>query len=177
MNRQVLFLLILFFNPLSVNSQNCNNNDFDFWIGKWEINHQILRSDGTWIELTAENTVKKEAGGCVVTENWEGETYYYWDGMEQPQKINGYSFRYFDSGLAKWKIYWVDSWNMELGEPYLGVFSNNTGEFFRKTTNGQSKISFVIESDTTISWSLSVLNPQNIWKTIWKMQMIKKRKI
>ena len=54
----------------SLLGQNCQSegyNQFDFWVGKWEVYRP-----GTEI-LLGRNHIKKIAKGCAILENWTGK--------------------------------------------------------------------------------------------------------
>ena len=64
-------------------------NQFDFWLGEWEvINHEGL--------LTGFNEITKEENGCLVLETWSaiiGGT--------------GQSYNYYNPATQKWRQVWI----------------------------------------------------------------------
>jgi hypothetical protein len=157
-------------------SDDCKNGEFDFWIGEWNIEQEILNKDGTYSKLAATNSVKKELSGCAIIENWEGDVLFFWEGMSKPEKILGYSIRTFNSADSTWSIYWMDTRTKTLSEPFVGKFSNQIGEFFRENEGGRSKIIFSDINQKIVLWELLLFdkNSHN-WVSIWKMKFHKKK--
>jgi hypothetical protein len=65
------------------------HRQFDFWIGDWEVRNP----DG---ELEGTNRVEEILGGCVLMENWEGES-----------GSSGKSFNTYSAAHGEWKQFWV----------------------------------------------------------------------
>lgn len=105
--RTVLFFPVLIFGlSISVSSQliaqtispsksPCKQSpileQFDFWIGHWE----VTLGDGTVVGV---NSINREQNGCVLIENWKGV-----------QGGSGISINYFDQAKAKWVQIWTGS--------------------------------------------------------------------
>ena len=66
-------------------------NSFDFWLGSWE----VRLADGT---LVGRSEVRKQEGGCSVTEDWSGT-----GGSE------GSSINYYMPSRDQWRQIWVGS--------------------------------------------------------------------
>ncbi|MEM7219737.1 MAG: hypothetical protein AAF515_15320 [Pseudomonadota bacterium] len=64
-------------------------NDFDFWLGDWE----VRQPDGT---LAGTNVISKEEGNCLIIERWRGA-----DGT------TGQSYNYFNPASNRWRQLWV----------------------------------------------------------------------
>lgn len=149
---------------------------FDFWIGEWDIRQEILRRDGTWIELPAQTSVATSLDGCALIEHWHGRVQFFWEGMQEPQEISGLSVRAYDPETAKWYIHWMDTRTPRFGTPYAGNFADGRGEFFREieTANGRrlGRITFSGIADDSVHWDLAVSADQGkTWRTLWKMAM------
>jgi hypothetical protein len=181
----VIFLILwpaVTFALVPTDSINCNlpeAHQFDFWIGNWDIQQKIIQKDGTWINLKASTSVIPILGGCALEEHWEGDIKYFWEGMEKPKPVKGFSLRYFQPSSGKWYIRWMDTKDMNLGEPFTGNFSAGKGEFFseRETKRGKqiSRITFSDIKENFVHWDLAVSNDKGkTWNTIWIMEMKRK---
>lgn len=87
---------VLFVTFFSTGQQNCNcctsnHDDFDFWIGKWEVFDTIGNKVG-------ENVIKRIENGCALQENWSGAS-----------GVTGQSMNYFDPADSTWNQLWVSS--------------------------------------------------------------------
>jgi hypothetical protein len=77
--------------PLWAQEQICSGpkeREFDFWIGEWEV------YEGE--NLAGRNTIEPILGGCVLQENWRGES-----------GSAGSSFNFYNSQTKKWQQFWV----------------------------------------------------------------------
>jgi hypothetical protein len=111
---------------------------FDFWVGDWNIRQQLLREDGTYLELPAKTSVSVALDGCALIEYWEGEVQFFWEGMEKPEMMKAISVRAYEPRTKKWHIYWMDTRSRYFDTPYVGDFADSRGEFYRewKTPEG-----------------------------------------
>jgi hypothetical protein len=66
-------------------------NDFDFWVGRWE----VRLPDGT---LVGTNTIAKRDGGCSIQERWEGAG-----------GSSGTSISFFLPSRGEWRQVWTGS--------------------------------------------------------------------
>ena len=64
------------------------DREFDFWIGEWEV------YDGE--NLAGRNSIVPILGGCVLQENWQGES-----------GSAGSSFNFYNPQIGKWEQFWV----------------------------------------------------------------------
>ncbi len=149
---------------------------FDFWLGEWEIEQQIRAADGSWIVLPARTSVSGSPDGCVLTEHWSGEVQFFWEGMNAPEALMGYSVRAYDPRTTQWAIYWLDSRNRSFGAPYVGGFENGRGEFRRtlETPEGPrlGRIVFSGITASSANWELAVSADNGAtWTTLWMMAM------
>ncbi|MEM9284369.1 MAG: hypothetical protein AAGA39_00665 [Pseudomonadota bacterium] len=65
-------------------------NDFDFWLGTWDVY--------TGDTLAGRNVITKEEGGCLIVEHWlnaSGGT--------------GQSYNFYDQGQETWRQVWVSA--------------------------------------------------------------------
>lgn len=186
MNKYLLTLLLAFVysSGTAQKPQPCGLPEahaFDFWIGDWKINEQILEEDGSWISLNASTHVIPELNGCALLEKWEGEVMFFWEGMKHPESMKGMSIRSYDPQSEKWSIYWMDSRHPVFGVPYTGNFKSNKGEFYRtwETPQGmrEGRITFNKTGKDSVKWKLAVSRDEGKnWTTLWIMDMQRRRK-
>lgn len=149
---------------------------FDFWVGDWNIRQQILREDGTYLELPAKTSVSVALDGCALIEYWEGEVQFFWEGMERPEMMKAISVRAYEPRTKKWHIHWMDTRSRYFDTPYVGDFADGRGEFYRewKTPEGTrvGRIAFSSISRDSVSWSLAVSSDgRQSWTPMWMMEM------
>jgi hypothetical protein len=164
---------------IPADSAYCNSpeaHQFDFWVGNWNINQKIIQKDGTWIKTKAQDSVSSILKGCAIEEHWKGDVQFFWKGMKQPEPLDGFSIRYYDTNEKKWHINWMDNFDPTLGDGFTGNFNNGRGEFFHeRTTERGTQISRIIFSDITkdsFHWDLSISRDNGkTWTNIWIMEM------
>lgn len=149
---------------------------FDFWIGDWRIEQQILQPDGTWLTLEARTSVSPVLDGCALVEHWEGEVQFFWEGMDQPEPMTGLSVRAYDPQSAKWYIHWMDTRTPHFGGAYTGNFRDGRGIFTREweTPQGErlGRITFSEITPRSVTWELAVSSDDGKnWTTLWIMNM------
>lgn len=99
--------------------------DFDFWMGSWEVHGRRLR---------------KRLAGCEDWDELEGSATAWplLDGLGNVDEFRtdfdggfaGMSLRVFDPGTRTWSIYWADSrFPGPLEPPVVGAFDGDVGEF------------------------------------------------
>lgn len=167
------------FESSSANCADKNFKEFDFWLGEWEIKQKILKADGTWFESKAETKVSKILDGCAVQENWEGEVFFFWEGMNQPEKIKALSVRFFDAKTQKWTINWMDTRSPKFSV-FEGDFNYGKGELFRslKDENGSETVLRITFSDIkadSVHWDLAFSKDGGkTFTMLWIMEMKRK---
>jgi hypothetical protein len=150
-------------------------HQFDFWLGTWDIEQDILTEDGSYARFPAKNRVEAVASGCAVVEHWRGTVQFYWEGMEAPDSLYGLSVRSFDDARGEWSIYWLDSRHPSFGDPFVGGFDNGLGTFTRRVrrldgTVSLSRIVFEPVDATSVEWNLDVsADDGERWTTVWRM--------
>jgi hypothetical protein len=162
--------------PKSTACANAEFRQFDFWIGDWDVTQEILQADGSWIELPARTEVAVSPDGCLLTEHWNGRVQFFWEGMQRPEAMWGFSLRRYDPATSAWSIYWMDQRNPRFETPHVGRFDGDHGEFFREfTADGQlrrTRIRFTQVSDTQVDWSLAFsADSGDTWRELWRMRM------
>lgn len=156
-------------------------HQFNFWIGQWDIKQKILKADGTWFEANASTNVSRVLGDCALMEEWQGDVLFFWEGMEKPEPLKGFSVRAYDRKTKQWTISWMDTRHLRFTQ-FAGNFRNGRGEFFRKQANekGNETITRVTFSDikpASVLWDLSIsTDAGQTWKTLWIMQMTRQGK-
>ena len=68
---------------------NPHFNDFDFWVGEWEVRDKANNVAG-------KNVIEKQLSNCLVMENWQGA-----------KGLVGKSINYFNPLTEKWRQIWV----------------------------------------------------------------------
>tara|TARA_B100000508_G_scaffold60116_1_gene46733 strand:+ start:13993 stop:14529 length:537 start_codon:yes stop_codon:yes gene_type:complete len=87
-------LLLTNFSVFGQSDCNCcesNYNDFNFWIGQWE----VFDTSGNKV---GDNRIRRIEGGCALQENWTGTS-----------GVTGQSMNYYDSADSTWNQLWVSS--------------------------------------------------------------------
>jgi hypothetical protein len=175
--KRFLNLLVTYFLfiPAFLNAQktgnSCINTEFDFWLGNWKIEQEILTGNGNVIKLKAGCIVKKELNNCLITESWNGDVQFFWEGMTMPENISAYSVRSFNYTDSTWSIYWADTRSRGLSAPYKGKFTNGAGEFYKTEGGVKTRIVFSNITDASVDWELSVFQPEaGSWLVLWKMR-------
>ena len=64
-------------------------DDFDFWIGTWDVHDK----NG---DLAGRNVITEEEDGCLIVERWTSAT-----------GSTGQSYNYYDLGSESWRQVWV----------------------------------------------------------------------
>jgi hypothetical protein len=150
--------------------------NFDFWIGDRDIEQLILRQDGGWLTFPARKTVAASPDKSEIVEHWSGDVQIFWEHMEQPQNIWGFSVRRYDAAQRTWSIFWMDQRHPDFEAPYVGNFAGDRGEFFRKAETPEgpalNRISFERGDPQTVDWELSAsADAGATWTPLWRMKM------
>lgn len=94
MNRYFTILILVFSSQSALAQGACNTNphfnDFDFWIGEWEV------TDNSNGNLAGSNVITKGLNNCLVEENWSGAS-----------GSTGKSLNYFNPLDDSWRQLWV----------------------------------------------------------------------
>jgi hypothetical protein len=149
---------------------------FAFWVGDWNIRQQILREDGTYLELPAKTSVTVALDGCALIEHWEGEVQFFWEGMQKPESMKAISVRAYEPQTRKWYIHSMDTRSRRFDTPYVGDFADSRGEFYREwSTPAGTQIGRIVFSNVSadsLHWSLAVSSDgRQSWTTLWIMEM------
>ena len=79
--------------PKSICETNPNFNDFDFWLGEWNV---YSNDDSRTFQGT--NSITRHHKNCLIMENWQSA-----------QGGTGSSMNYYDVVEDRWRQLWVDN--------------------------------------------------------------------
>jgi hypothetical protein len=149
-------------------------NDFDFFIGHWNIYNRKLKTRlnacTEWIEFEAYQEMETILSGIGNTDNFKTTL----DG----KPFEGMTLRLFSPATRLWSIYWADSKVGVLDPPVLGSFDNSIGEFYGKDVFNGKEIVVKFKWDKTDQdkpvWSQAFSdNKGKTWEWNWYMYMTK----
>ena len=86
----ICFLSLLLFTAQSLSCDTEPYQQFDFWVGEWE----VTTPDGT---LAGQNSVTKAESGCLIIEQWTGA-----------QGGTGQSYNFYNPDTKTWRQLWVN---------------------------------------------------------------------
>lgn len=94
--RHLLLLIFVAIPYLGISQDDCScctppHDQFDFWVGDWE----VFNEKG---EKIGENLVEKLENNCILSENWEGK-----------EGGSGKSFNYYDPADSTWNQLWLSN--------------------------------------------------------------------
>ena len=103
-------------------------NDFDFFVGKWNLRNKKLASRlnncTEWTEFQSTQEMYKILNGLGNIDNFLAT----FDG----EPFEGMSLRLFDPLTKLWSIYWADSNTGKMDPPVQGSFESKIGHFITK---------------------------------------------
>lgn len=155
-------------------SATSSANDFDFYVGHWNIHNRKLKTrlNGCteWIEFEAYQEMHTILNGIGNIDNFKTTL----DG----KPFEGMTFRLFNPLTRLWSIYWADSNKGILDPPVLGSFENNTGTFYGKDVFNEKNIIVKFNWDKTQPakpvWSQAFSEDiGKTWEWNWYMYMTK----
>jgi hypothetical protein len=156
--------------------QQDGRGDFDFLIGRWNVQHRRLRErlkgSTTWDEFAGTSLTRKTLSGLG---NLEEVTMFLPSG-----RVEAMAFRFFDPQADQWSIYWADSVHGFQPPPVIGEFTEGHGEFYAQDTLvGRSIFCRFIWSDITVTtcrWE-QAFSPDGgkSWETNWIMEFTRQR--
>lgn len=103
--------------------------DFDFLMGKWKITNKILKQrlsgSDEWTESIAYSRCWKILDGLGNMDEFEMKS-------RDGRTFKGNTIRIYRPTRKEWVLYWVDSWNPDLGvtQQTTGSFENGVGIFY-----------------------------------------------
>ena len=146
----------LIINPTSTSSMN----DFDFFVGKWNLRNKKLASRlnncTEWTEFQSTQEMYKILNG----------------------PFEGMSLRLFDPLTKLWSIYWADSNTGKMDPPVQGSFENKIGHFITKDIFEGRPILVAFRWDArdenNLIWSQAFSDDNGeTWEWNWYMYMSK----
>ena len=151
-------------------SATSSPEDFDFYVGKWQIENRKLNSRlnncTEWTMFEATGEMHKILLGIGNTDSFSA----IFDG----QSFEGMTLRLFNSATKLWSIYWADSNVGVLDPPVVGSFEGDIGTFFTKDIFNGKPILVKFQWDKTDPdnpvWS-QAFSPDNgtTWEWNWYM--------
>ena len=145
-------------------------NDFDFYVGQWEIRNRRLveRLAGCteWEEFPGVSVARSILGGIG---NFDETSFHRAGGS-----FHGVTLRLFDPSTCEWSLYWSDSATGKLFTPMIGKFVDRVGTFYALDEhNGRKVFSRFIWSGvsaTTAHWAQAFSDDGGAnWETNWTM--------
>jgi hypothetical protein len=144
--------------------------DFDFFMGSWQVRNRRLRERlvgcGEWDEFEATSSARPLLGGLGNEDEFR---------TDHEGGFIGMSFRFFDPDKKRWSIYWADTRRCgELDPPVFGAFSGDTG-IFEGTDTFEGRpilVRFTWSGATTGTprWEQAFSNDGGAtWETNWVM--------
>ena len=160
----------LIINPTSTSSMN----DFDFFVGKWNLRNKKLASRlnncTEWTEFQSTQEMYKILNGLGNIDNFLAT----FDG----EPFEGMSLRLFDPLTKLWSIYWADSNTGKMDPPVQGSFENKIGHFITKDNFEGRPILVAFRWDArdenNLIWSQAFSDDNGeTWEWNWYMYMSK----
>lgn len=168
-NQIILFLLVTLFSinlGMTQNIQECdccteNYNQFDFWLGEWNVYNENDNLVGT-------NTIIKDYDNCVLVEKWVSS-----------EKNKGTSTNFYDKTDGYWHQIWVDNsgYILKLKGNFItnsmilksDMIKGENGNYFNQITLTKNK-------NETITQLWEVFNEKNVkiseaFKGIYKKKL------
>jgi hypothetical protein len=153
-------------------SPSSSSNDFDFFVGKWNIHNRKLKARlqncTDWLEFEATGEMKKILNGLGNTDDFITTI----DG----QPFEGRTLRLFNPRTKLWSIYWADSGSGILLDPVVGSFDGQLGMFYGKDMLNGVPVLVVYQWDRTDPenpvWSQAFSADEGkTWEWNWYMYM------
>lgn len=135
-----------------------NSNQFDFWVGQWNLTWKNEQSE----ILTGENTISKILDGCAIEENFIAHTL----GFE------GKSVSVYFEPQQLWKQTWIDNRGGYLD--FTGGMSDDKMILSRKFTNGEGqtihqRMVWYNINENSLDWNWEKSHDGKNWKIAWKI--------
>lgn len=153
------------------------NNDFDFWIGEWDINLRVHQEKNIWEEKNKSTArIYSMLDGNVILELWQEKN--------KPDGIIGYSLRHFDEDSNEWVI-WLN-WpgkNRSGTTSLKGNFRHGRGEFFsdkaiNDSTTLLSRYTFSDITHNNLRWDDAYSRDSGkTWTNNWIMEFSRSKTV
>jgi hypothetical protein len=142
---------------------------FDFWLGQWDVRNRFIGEDGTEQVVEAEALIWPALDGQVILEHWRS--------LSDAWPMRGFSMRSYDPETDLWTI--ALCWPGE-GPARInlmeGRFRNGRGEFFPVNTpddeRPRSRFTFSDVGPNSLRWDMAVPveGDAREWRTTWVME-------
>ena len=117
-------------------SVTSSKNDFDFFVGKWQLNNKKLKTRlnncTEWTEFESTQEMYKVLNGIGNIDNFLATF--------AGEPFEGMTLRLFNPKTKLWSIYWADSNEGKLDPPVLGSFENDVAHFITKDVFNEKNI-------------------------------------
>ncbi len=153
-------------------SNTDGRNDFDFYVGTWQVHNRRLRErlkgSDSWEEFEGVSVAQQILGGVG---NIDEITLYRESGIG-----HGFTLRLFDPKTSHWYLYWTSSATSgRLDVPMIGRFENGRGEFHaQEFFEGKLIFSRYVWSnitEKTCRWEQAFsTDGGKTWETNWIME-------
>lgn len=142
-------------------------DDFDFFIGRWNVVNEQLRKRfagcDEWDRFPATSSCRKLLGGAA-----------HIDEIDIPAKsLSGINLAVFNGAERSWSLYWMDNRSRVFFPPLTGRFEAGRGTFYADDTDeGRPvKVRFLwLASDSEPRWEQAFsIDGGASWETNWIM--------
>ena len=147
-------------------------NDFDFWIGRWNVRNERLkerlRGSTEWETFDAVAEARFLPGGMGNIDQFAAEEWRPgWMGM---------TVRLFDRASETWRIYWAASDHAIFDPPVVGGFTDGVGVFegddHHEGTPVRVRFTWTHDTPETARWEQAFSADGGAsWETNWIMRM------
>ena len=151
-------------------SAGSSKNDFDFFIGKWDVYNRKLKTRlnncTEWIEFPASAEMTKMLNGL-------GNIDFFHAGSGE-NRFEGMTLRLFNPETKLWSIYWADSNRAVLDTAVVGSFEKGIGHFYCRDVFEGKKILMQFLWDASLPnqpmWSQAFSDDEGkTWEWNWYM--------
>lgn len=129
-----------------------NHDDFDFWIGSWN----VFDTNET---LVGNNTITKEEGNCLLREHW----------LNTNGQVTGTSMNFYNLQTKQWEQLWVDNSGSHLklkGTRVGNQMILSSDEFIHADGNTYvNRITWTINEDRSVRQLWEVLEKDRVVST------------
>jgi hypothetical protein len=149
----------------------CSQSEYkqlDFWVGEWTLSWPAAKAGDP--ENRAANSIRKELGGCVIEENFDGST---------TGGLIGKSVSMYNSRTGKWHQTWVDNQGAYL--ELVGGWDGKEFHLWREGMNAQGKMVqqrmiFKNITPNAFDWSWEVSTDDGkTWQVQWPIHYARKK--
>lgn len=155
-------------------SSTSSKHDFDFYIGKWQLNNRKLKikldNCTEWEAFESTQEMYPILNGIGNIDNYLATI------NEEP--FEGMTVRLFNPKTKLWTLYWADSNQGVLQPGVTGSFENKVAHFFTKDTFNEKEIYVVFRWDARDTenpiWSQAFsIDKGETWEWNWYMYFSK----